>query len=235
MRFLTSICILLATTICISTLNAQDEQRTNVRLCAITVQGNIKGIKYESGGEVRSLDILRQLRSEYFKYTGNQVITFFRETGPADEPTRIPVGQCQLPSLAGDYMLIFSKAAGANERYVIKAIPDSLSQFKPGTYRFINLAPFEIGLKLNDEVHRIKATNYTDVAGDFVDGNYYEALMVSIPQEEKPLRVFKGSIMFSADKRILYIVTPKEGGRPGRIRITVVPEKVNTRPSTPTS
>jgi hypothetical protein len=206
---------------------AQADSQT-YRLNAISLDSRIQDIKYQSNGEIQSLYVFKNQRSESFDYTGPSTIQFFRESSQlaADgSAVHIPVARCKLPSGGGEYLLIMSQQSKDPEKYRIFSLSDDWQGFSLGTYRFLNLAPFEIALKLDGEVHRIKERNFTDVSGDFIDNSQNKAMMVSLPEGEKPMRIFEGYMYYTEDQRMLYIISPKTGGRAGQVYFTGVAQQ----------
>lgn len=204
-------------------------QNVNVTLSALALDGRIRDLKYESNGSVEALYAFKDQRSETFKYSGPKKLVFFRELEQFDEngaPKRQPVAECMLPGSSGQYLLIISEDRGAGERYRIFPIADDWATFRPGTYRFMNLTPFEMALKLDDKVYQIGSKSLKDVSGNFENNSHQRAIMVSLPPEQDPLRVFEGYIQYTDDRRMLYLITPKEGGRLGRVRFTAIPEAI---------
>ncbi len=223
--------LLITLVACASALNAQDKP-AQVRLTVLSLNARILDLKYESQGKVESLYAFKQQRSEAFNYTGPQTITFFRESASLDKkgkPIRTTVATCQLPRKRGQFLLILSKVQQDTEAYRIIPIVDDWEKFKPGTYRFLNLAPFDIALKLEDTVHTIKERDFTDVSGDFKDDSNQKAIMVSLPDGEEPVRIFEGHMYYTDDIRMLYIITPQKGSRTGRVNFTAVPQSVSSR------
>ncbi len=234
MKFLT---LFILTLFC-GSLWAQTEKPA-VKLTMLSLDSRILDLKYESAGEVQSLYAFKNQRSQPFMYRGEQPIVFFRElsqTDAAGNPLRQQVAQCQLPGNSRQYMLIMSKRESEAEAYRCFAIDDNWGTFSAGTYRFLNLAPFTIALKLDDKVYEIKKQNFTDVKGNFEDGTHQQAIMVSLPEGEDPLPVFEGLIQYTENLRMLYIISPKPGGRVGRVSFTAIPQRVPKVPSsTPSS
>lgn len=212
---------------------AQTENPT-FKLTVLSLDSRILDLKYETAGAVKSLYAFKNQRSQPFIYRGQQPIEFFRELNQVDaagKPQREPVAQCQLPSKGGQYMIVMSKKGGEKEAYRCFAIDDDWKTFKAGTYRFLNFAPFTIALKMDDKVYRIKQQNFTDVQGNFDDGTHQKAIMVSLPEGEDPLPVFEGLIQYTENLRMLYIISPKLGGRVGRVSFTAIPQAVPETPS----
>ena len=229
MKFLT---LFILTLFC-GSLWAQTEIPT-VKLTVLSLDSRILDLKYESAGEVKSLFAFKNRRSQPFMYRGEQPIVFFRElsqTDAAGNPLRQQVAQCQLPGNSRQYMLIMSKRESEAEAYRCFAIDDDWKTFKAGTYRFLNFAPFTIALKMDDKVYRIKQQNFTDVQGNFDDGTHQKAIMVSLPEGEDPLPVFEGLIQYTENLRMLYVISPKPGGRVGRVNFTAIPQAVPEIPS----
>ncbi len=233
MKFLT---LFILTLFC-GSLWAQTEIPT-VKLTVLSLDSRILDLKYESAGEVKTLYAFKNQRSQPFTYNGPQPILFFRElsqTDAAGNPLREQVAQCRLPGKSDQYMIIMSKKEGNKEAYRCFAIDDNWQTFDAGTYRFLNLAPFTIALKLDNKVYRIKEQNFTDVKGNSENGSHQKAIMVSLPEDEDPLPVFEGLIQYTENLRMLYIISPKSGGRVGRVSFTAIPQLVPKAPPNATT
>ena len=50
--------------------------------------------------------------------------------------------------------------------------------------RFLNLASFKISLKIGETKHLLAEKNITDVSDEFEHGNYYQTMMLSLPEGE---------------------------------------------------
>lgn len=212
---------------------AQTENPT-VKLTVLSLDSRILDLKYESSGEVKSLYAFKNQRSQPFTYRGKQPIVFFRElnqTDAAGKPLRAQVAQCSLSGKDDQQMIIMSKKEGNKEAYRCFAINDDWQTFKAGTYRFLNFAPFTIALKLDNKVLKIKEQNFTDVKGNFENGSHQKAIMVSLPEGQDPLPVFEGLIQYTENLRMLYVISPKPGGRVGRVNFTAIPQAVPETPS----
>lgn len=205
-----------------------------VKLTVLSLDGRILDLKYENAGQVQSLYAFKNQRSQPFTYRGPQPLVFFRELSQTDEagnPLRKLVAECPLPGNGSQFMIIMSKRESEEEAYRCFAIDDNWSTFSAGTYRFLNLAPFTVALKLDEKVYEIKKQNYTDVSGNFDDNTHQQAIMVSLPDGEDPLPVFEGLMHYTDNQRMLYIISPKPGGRVGRVSFTAIPQAIPKAPS----
>jgi hypothetical protein len=213
--------------------SAQTESPTS-KLTILSIDGRIMDLKYESVGAIETVYAFKNQRSEPFEYRGPQTVVFFRELSQTDEngnPLRLEVATCQLPTSGGQYLLIISKLEGEKEAYRAFPIEDNWDTFSAGTYRFLNLAPFTIALKLDETVYKFEKLNFTDVSGNFENNTHKTAIMVSLPDGEDPTLIFEGLMYYTENQRMLYIISPKSGGRPGRVSMTAVPEVVPTKNS----
>ncbi|MEO0510452.1 MAG: hypothetical protein AAF065_11395 [Verrucomicrobiota bacterium] len=206
-------------------------ENVNVTWSAISLSRNISGLKYVSGNEVRKLDVFRGARTKKVTYRGSEVIYFFRQQGSGNDPddaeNRKIVGAVTLPNTSGNFLFLFSKSPKADYTYDITAIPDDLATFKPGMYRFINLAPFDIAIQLGDQRKLIKHMNYTDISAKAEHNSYQQTVMLSLTKQgAKPFRSYEGNLKYLEDQRIIYIISPRKGGRPGRIALTAIPERI---------
>jgi hypothetical protein len=211
---------------CTGVALAQEEQ-CHVRLSAVALDSSIRDLKYQNGSKIGTLHAFKGQRSQTFDYSGPQNFVLYRETGGLDtdgSPIRIPVAELKIPGKSGQYMMLISKQSIEPEKYRIFAIPDDWSTFKPGTYRFLNIAPFEVVLKWDDKVHRIKESNFIDISGEFSEDGNYKAIMMSLPDGENPMLIFKGTIYYSINQRMLYLISPKSSGQVGKVNFTAIPQ-----------
>ena len=214
----------------LESLSAQREKVIQTDFTCIALSSDIKNLKILSSDEVKTLDIYTTTRSKKINYRGLQQLTFFRESetlGPDGQPVRTPVGQVKLNGSQKRYLLLFAKSSSNKENYSIYPIPDIQEKFKAGTYRFLNLAPFKLAVKIGESQHFLAKKNITDVNGDFEHGNYYQTIILSLPEgKEEPVPIYSGRIYFNQNTRMLYIILPKEEGKTGKIKIVGIPERV---------
>lgn len=209
---------------------AQDN--VNVRLSAISLSGRVSPLFFETSQGRQELKVYQGARSKRVVYKGGPVIQFYHQskkpiTSTDSSNQATVLGRVALPAATGDFLLLFVRDTKAKqERYRIIALPDDLFIFKPGMYRFINLAPFNIALKLGKSQTILKKGDFTDVQAQTADKTYQEAIMYSMLDEKNPYRAYKGGLYYSSDKRRICIISPKTGGREGRIALTMIPEAV---------
>ncbi|MEM1221946.1 MAG: hypothetical protein AAGH40_04225 [Verrucomicrobiota bacterium] len=215
--------------------NAEPQNSVSVDLTAITLSGGLKGIKYESGGKVESLSVFKNVRSPPFRYVGSPEVIFFRELGTindSDTPQRKVVGRMLLPASTGEFLVVFSKLPGKEESYRVTPLPDSLTVFRPGMYRFRNMSPYTVAIQVGEERTLIPKYGFKDLESKGDESQYQNTLIISLPDEKqfegaKPYQVFSGSMFFSSNLRTIYIMTPISGGRPGRIKLESIVERVS--------
>ncbi|MEM7790127.1 MAG: hypothetical protein AAF546_01885 [Verrucomicrobiota bacterium] len=213
---------------------SQSSENVSVKLTAITLSGGIKDLKYESKGKIESLNVFNSVRSAPFDYVGRPEVVFFRELAPLSEesePRRQVVGKVQIPTMTGEYLVIFSKLPGSSEQYRIAVLPDSLAVFKPGMYRFINLSPHDIRIQIGTEQTIIPQYGHRDLESRGEESKYQNTLIVSLPDKTKfegakPYRIYKGSLFFSSNLRTIYIMSSIPGGRPGRVKFDTIVERI---------
>ena len=228
-------CLLLAALSLVGISHAQPAQDTllNTSISGLALDTQINDLNILSNDEILDIDLYTTIRSRRLKYIGPKQLTFFRKSetlSPEGEPIRTSVGQVTLDGLHPRYLLLFAQKSGATERYSIFAIPDTTEHFKAGTYRFLNLAPFKVAVKIGESKHLLAEKNITDVSGDFEHGNYYQTMMLSLPEgEAEPVPAYSGRIYFNKHMRMLYIIRPKEGGKAGKIKFTGIPERVASK------
>lgn len=208
---------------------ADVENLISVRFSAIALDQNIEGLNFMSNNEVGEIDIYTSTRSRLHRYQGPPRLTFFREVEDAEgELIRTPVGSVVLDESTDRYLLFFIRRNSDTEQYSILALPDGLSDFTPGSFRFINLAPFRIAIQIGEERILLNERDYGDVRGRFEHGNHYKTLMISLPEGEDPLSSYSGRLFFNQRMRMMYIIFPDLDGRPGQVRFTGIPDAVRT-------
>ena len=205
------------------------EAEAAVKISTLSLDGRPRDLYFESAGKVVSIYAFKNQRSQTIEYRGPETITFFRKSTELDEngeAKRIPAGSCRLLGDSQEYLLIFSKDPSDSERYRIFAMNEAWSTFPPGAYRFLNLSEYEIALKLDEEVHRIKPQNFTDISGNFAENSNQRAIMVSLPEGKSPLKVFEGFMYHTKGLRMLYLISPKGDQQSGQVQFTAIPQKI---------
>lgn len=211
----------------VSTLYSQET--VNVRISALSLDGRITDVKYEHEGASHSMNIFSRQRSKPFEYTGSPTFNIFRETEQLDaegNPVRQVIAQTKIPRSSGQYLLILSKESDSPERYRVLPVQDDWKSFKAGSYRFLNLAPFQIVIKIDDEVFRVKERGFTDIDAELEHNEHHQTMMVSIPESGEPIPVFEGLLHHQEDRRTLYIVIPRGDVSTGKVRMVGVSERV---------
>lgn len=210
----------------------EDPALLNAGISGLALEDEIRDLKLLSAEGPQTIHLYANARSRTIQYSGPDTLVFFREKeAPAGEegPLRIPVGRVTLDGQHARYLLFFTKKTSSEESYSIFAIPDTTDGFKAGTYRFLNLAPYDVAVKIGESRHVLKERNITDVAGDFEHGNYYQTILLSLPDKAKdPVPAYSGRVYFNKHIRMLYIIRPRAGGSPGKIQFTGIPERVAT-------
>ena len=206
-----------------------EEPIVNVTISCIALERGLEDLIYISNGEVRTLVLFKEQRSSTSRYIGPPRITFFKEIEARDLNgetiiERIPVSTWDVPTETGAYLLVWTRDRRNTDRYLTIAFEDDWKNFPIGSVRFLNLAPFELAVKLEEEIYQIQAQGQTTLNPEFDSSGNRKAIMVSLPRDEKPLRVFDGFMYYTPTVRTLYIVLPKEGGRPGRVKFRSIPE-----------
>ncbi|MGB0373042.1 MAG: hypothetical protein ACPGN3_17055 [Opitutales bacterium] len=206
-------------------LSASEVEESTVRFNAISLSGTIRGLHFINGQQQETISIYNDTRSAQISYKGDSILSFFREDpeliDASGNSIRNIVGSVKLPP-SGTYLLLFAAEDSKEESYRISVTPDDVATFQQGAYRFINLAPFDIALKLGDTTTLLPKKKYTDVISIAKDRTYQEAIMMSLVKDKKPLLSYKGAFYFDPNKRLIYIIKPKSKGRLGRIDFRVI-------------
>jgi hypothetical protein len=203
-------------------------QTVSLQISALALDGDIPGILFFNNEVVEQLDIYTTTRSRLVNYEGDPELIFFRESrDDQGDLIQKPVGSVSLPATVNRYLLFFMRRAGDEERYNIIALPDDLSNFPPGSFRFINLAPFPIGVQVGEERLLLNERDYGDIQGSFEHGNRYRTLLISLPEGEEPVASYSGRLFFNQRMRMLYLIFPDITGNPGQVRFTGIPDAVH--------
>lgn len=205
------------------------QEIVDVSISSVSLDSNKGNIKYESDGEVRSLRIFRGQRSSNFRYVGTLPIQFFREEEATNadgdtEVVRVPVATAQLPRKSGEFLLVWSRDHSSPGTCRTFAIQENLSDFPSGGFRFLNLAPFDVAVKIEDSVNRLSALTHTDIVLGASEGKNRRATMISLPKDNESLVVFDSYIKHMPNIRMLYLIVPQTTGRSGQVKFISVPQ-----------
>jgi hypothetical protein len=211
----------------LNTAQGNNQEGISVQISALALDQNISELMFINGESIDELDIFTTTRSRLVRYQGNPQLTFFREARDEEGAVfRNPVGSVTLSPNVNRYLLFFMQRPGDSERYNILALPDDVTNFPPGSFRFVNLAPFRIAVQVGEERLMLSERDFGDVKGRFEHGNRYRTLMISLPEGEDPIPGYSGRLFFNERMRMLYVIFPDPSGRPGQIRFTGIPDAV---------
>ncbi|MGB0371560.1 MAG: hypothetical protein ACPGN3_09425 [Opitutales bacterium] len=205
------------------------QEIVDVSISSVSLDSNKGNIKYDSDGEVRSLRIFRGQRSSNFRYVGPLPIQFFREEETTNaqgvtEIVRVPIATAHLPGKSGEFLLVWSKDRDNAGTYLTYAIQENLSDFPAGAFRFLNMAPFDVAVKIEDSVNRLAARAHTDIVLQASAGKNRRATMISLPKDDDSLVVFDGYIKHMPNIRMLYLIVPQTTGRSGQVKFISIPQ-----------
>jgi hypothetical protein len=225
MRFPFSIFIIL---IFAPSLMADQSEPIQISFSALSVNKHITDLVYSNRGQVQTVKIPTTVRSKLVQYSGMPTIIFYRKQDSVQNAENlVEVARITVSGTDSRYLFIFSENATGG--YDITPIPDSMTEFGAGCYRFINFTSNPIAIDLAGQREVIKARNITDIKGKLAEDNYYNTILVSLPEDEEPKVSFKGQVYFSPNKRMLFLVLPKTNGRKGAIRLIGIPERVDSK------
>ncbi|MGB0372286.1 MAG: hypothetical protein ACPGN3_13215 [Opitutales bacterium] len=215
--------------ICQGALIAQAEE-VDVDFSITTLSITLSDIVYDTEG-VEPFSVVTGLRSPRFKYTGAPDITFYRLNrellDDQGKPTRIPIGSARVPSITGSFLFILKPLSRNQNQFRVAVIPDGLDIFKPGMYRFINTAPFDIALKIGESTSVIKSNGFKDIDALVKDKNTLDTVIISMVDQQEPIRAFRGGLRYSPERRFTYIISEKNRGRKGQVNLMGIPERVS--------
>ncbi|WP_269522638.1 hypothetical protein [Coraliomargarita parva] len=207
--------------------SAQEPEPVRISFAAFSLGKSIGDLAYESGQDVEHLDVPSSCRSELKTYTGGPTIVFFTETaGEEGQVLRKPVARVAVPASGKRYLFVFIE--DHKDGYKVMPLSDDIEDFGAGTYRFVNFADYPVAIELGEQREMIKPKGITDIKGKLESDQYYDTLMISLPEAEKPRKAFKGQIYFSAEQRMLYFVYQKPNSRPGTIKLIGISEMLQS-------
>ncbi|MGB0371196.1 MAG: hypothetical protein ACPGN3_07560 [Opitutales bacterium] len=205
---------------------AQNDE-VNVEFSIILMSKTIFDIVY---ADSEPFNINHGLKSPKRSYSGSRKLTFYRlnrnKLDAEGNPTRVPIGSTRFPAKEGSFVLIFKPVEGKRRTFNIATIPDGQDIFKPGMYRFINTATFDIAIKIGEATSIVKANGFMDLDAKTVDSKVLDTVIISLVDQENPVRGYRGGLRFAEDRRYTYIISEKKMGRRGRVDLYGIPEKV---------
>lgn len=139
-------------------LNAQPQQATvSTRFTALSLDGKVDGIRYDSGGGSHTLWLSKVARTALQRYNGPaQIVFYVPAKGAEGEPIKQTVGTANLANFAGgEALLIFSANKNAPGQYHVFAVDDSGARFPANSWRVFNMTPNPVALKVGDQSAKV--------------------------------------------------------------------------------
>lgn len=199
-----------------------EDQAFKAKLTGVAIGGKVSDLYILSGGDYEEVDFYVGVRSKSIRYAGPRSLNLYtQETGEDGETLYRSVAATELRGNASDYLLFVSKDS---EKIRIFSLPEDLSSFPYGSFRFVNLTKKNIAMKLGDSKTLIKPNDSADVDGGFEHGKSYQTLMLELPANGDPAKpLFSSQIYFNENMRMLYLISAD--GDSSRIRLTGIPQK----------
>jgi hypothetical protein len=192
------------------------------KLTGIALGSPVKDLYLYDGQEYRQINFYPGGRSASVRYAGPQLLQLFEQRKNIEEGiTYHAVANAQLKTMASDYLLFVSRTSAAAPVQML-AIPEDLSKFKVGSFRFINLTEKALAIKLGEARSLLKPQDYADLSHNYESGKSYETMIVELTKENQaPQRLFHSSLYFNKDARMLYLISDKG---PRGIQLTGIPQ-----------
>lgn len=201
------------------------ESDITLELSFLSLGVRIPELRFMNNGAIESLSVFDTTRSKNIRYVGPPTLTFYRKTGldEAGDPIHEAIGEVVLQPQPRRQLILLWEQAGAANGYSARAIDDDLESFPIGSFRFINLCPFPLQIRIGNEEHGIGQGGSVVVAGDFNHGQHYQALMVSLVEGEvRP--AYSSMIYFNQRARTLYFILPRDDYGSGGVRLIAIPQ-----------
>jgi hypothetical protein len=203
----------------------RDQAVITLDLSFLSLGVRVQDLRFVNNGEIESIDVYDTVRSRNVRYVGPPKLTFFRETGidEVGKPIRERVGEIVLRAEPRRQLLLLWEQPAGSSQYSVRSMDDDLNSFPIGSFRFVNLCPFPLELKIGDEQHGVDRGGAVIVAGNFNHGEHYQALMVSRVEGEYR-QAYSSMLYFNRRARILYFILPRDDPSSGGVRLIGIPQ-----------
>ena len=194
------------------------------KLTGIALERTVKDLYLWNGAEYQQVDFYPGVRSRSVRYAGPRKISLFEQgTNAEGEIIYKPLVSTELVGDASDYLLFVSRKSDSGAVQLV-AIPEDLTDFGVGAFRFVNISQRNLAMKLGDERFAIQPMNFADVRGDFESGTSQESVIVELPRDNgAPKVLYSSSIYYNENVRMLYLISFQEGS--SKVRLTGIPQK----------
>ncbi|MGB0372185.1 MAG: hypothetical protein ACPGN3_12695 [Opitutales bacterium] len=220
--------LLLVVAPCLTSQAQSSSDRVEVTFTAVSLAGPIGKLDYINSSQLETIHIVHGLRTNPVKYRGPRTMPFYAHGNTQESDVKIeelpPLATVTFPS-SGNYLLLFAKNGS---QLKILPTPSNIDDFKPGMYRFVNMAPFDLALRVGDASGVVSSNTYFDVDASSGQGRSRRAMIYSLLENQEPRRSFTGGLEYDEGRRMIYIITGKPGGRPGRINIIPIIDSVES-------
>ncbi|MGB0371446.1 MAG: hypothetical protein ACPGN3_08850 [Opitutales bacterium] len=223
--FRISIWVTLASIINVANAQSSAGEEVDVTFTAISLSGKIGKLDYYRGSRKETLQIVHGLRTPQKRYVGPKTLFLYEhneqsESLPKEEIP--PVASVNFPS-SGNFIVFISKE-GTGYR-AIPALSDP-NGFRLGMYRIVNMASFDLALQVGQTTAVVKSRQMSDIDASAGEGRTRKAKIFSLIDGEEPFPAFTGGLNYFTDRRMIFIIKEKKGGRPGRIDIIPIIDRV---------
>lgn len=196
-------------------LHAVDENNNrSLEFFTLAWSGQVEGLKYQPTPNENVSDIRvnsRYLNGPYNYYGPSRLVFFEETTSPDGSMVRQPKAYFDTASDTGKVILLFTpNQAGSYRVFAININPQN---FAAGSYRFINLSPREVAIKLGDDRHVIKSASQEVVLPGFGDRQRFSAQMAAPSHESGWELIFSTDWTHQKRKRVLVFFYEDDSGK----------------------
>lgn len=185
-------------------------------------QLTLDDIYYEYRGANTPVQVYASARSIFYDYapsrtrqpdTATDTVLFYRlGTNSEGEEIRIPVAQADL-SKAGDWpLLIFRPSSSETSGISVTAIPDDLDSFPAPNFRFVNLTPAPLEIKMGKANATVKAKSMMMMDPEIKgDGTETRFTTVTVNTSNGPRRIYSNNWAVRPNQRTMVLIIAKDG------------------------
>ncbi len=200
----------------------------DVKFTAFMWDKPLKGhIHYSSEGEDIPLNLPNLQRSPIYSYTGPTPLPFYTiEAGTDGQTIRSTVAEANIPVDMSKPLLIFIPGGSGGLDYRVAVLDDEVKDFRPGSYRFINLSSYAVKGKIGAVDVNLSKRGSTATVDTGVDEVSYEDVIFAIEQNDTWRPAFQTVWRIDPRERMLVFLTDSTKRHLGPLELKAIPQLV---------
>lgn len=181
---------------------------------------------YYDGSDYRSINLRSQRRSELYsaKLIKPDTLDFFVE-GPSDQygnPTYRTVGSARISNVSGRVLFLLFKKTEIPLSLSVISVDDSVADFPPASFKFINFTPGSVVINFNEEIFQLRSGGKAVIDLDIFEESFLPIHIVNTYGET----LFKSTWYSNLNLRELIILYPNKKSIGKEIGLKMVSERV---------